>query len=303
MLPTFLVIGASRCGTTSLQQHLAQHPAIAMAPIKSPNFFVAGDELPSREGPALRAMARRWVRDPRTYERLFEGAAGAHAIGEVSPVYLQSLTAPEAIRKTFAEVKIVAVLRDPVDRAYAHYVGRLRDGLEKRRCFGTVVDAELSGPLPDDIAFGSYLGCSRYHHFLEPYFRLFPREHIRIYLFEELQSSMETLLADLFEFLGVEPRPVADTRKRHNETGEIEGRLERFLWTRSVRLRTALRPHLPGFLRDAGMSVFGRRLSKPPLDPDLRQRLADVFRSDVGRLEGLIQRDLSGWRHGAAALS
>ena len=85
-LPNFIVIGASRSGTTSLHHYLGQHPEIHMSPVKSPNFFVAGDAQPAWETAVLRAMARQWITDRDEYEQLFAGASGKHAIGEVSPV-------------------------------------------------------------------------------------------------------------------------------------------------------------------------------------------------------------------------
>lgn len=294
-LPTFLVIGASRSGTTSLQHYLGQHPQIHMSPVKSPNFFVAGDPIPAWEGETLRTMAGQWVTDRAKYEALFAGAREEVAIGEVSPVYLQSREAPRRIHETCPGARLVAILRQPVDRAYAHYLGRRRDGLEHREHFRDVVEAELARPLPDEVAFGSYLGCSRYHHFLTGYFDRFPREHIRIFLFEDLQADAGALLEDLFGFLGVDRTVRPDTSGRYNRSGVIEHPLRRFVWTRTVRLRTALRPYLPAAVRDAGRIVQGRRLVRAPLDPELRARLVRVLRPDVERLQDLVDRDLSGW--------
>ena len=82
----------------------------------------------------------------------------------------------------------MAILRDPAERAWAHYMGRKRDGLDTRERFrGGPRRAELAEGLPDDVAFGSYLGCSRYGHFLGRYFEVCsPGSKIRLYLFEEL---------------------------------------------------------------------------------------------------------------------
>ena len=203
-LPNFLVIGAGRSGTTSLHHYLRHHPEIFVCLEKSPNYFVSSEPMPSWENPRARAMARQWVSDRGAYERLFDGARNEKAVGEVSPVYLQALGAPRRIRAACPDAKIVAVLREPVDRAYAHFFGRRRDGLELRPDFEGVVEEELSRPLPDDVAFGSYLGCGRYHHFLKGYFDLFPRARIRVYLFEDLRADTGALLRDLFTFLGAE---------------------------------------------------------------------------------------------------
>ncbi len=302
-LPNFLVIGAGRSGTTSLHRYLGEHPDVFVPPGKSPNHFVAHERLPPWEGVALERMARQWVSDRRDYEALFDGVSGETAIGEVSPVYLQARSAPAAIRETCPDVRLVAILRNPVDRAYAHFLGRRRDGLERRTRFDEVVAAELARGLPDEVAFGSYLGCGRYHHFLKPYYELFAAERIRIYLFEDLQEEPAALLRDLFAFLGVDPNVAPDTTERHGRTGEIPNPALRFLWTRSVVLRTALRPHVPARLRDLALPVFARELTQPPLDPSLRAELLEVFRDDVERLGGLIGRDLSYWLSGSSTRS
>lgn len=294
-LPNFLVVGAGRAGTTSLHHYLGQHPDVYLCPEKSPNFFVSHEPLPEWEGPSLRQMAQQWVSDRREYEAFFDDVDGETAIGEVSPVYLQAASAPRRIHQTCPDIRLVAILRDPVDRAYAHYLGRRRDGLESRADFQEVVAAELSRPLPDDVAFGSYLGCGRYHHFLAGYYELFPEERIRVYLFDELEEDARGLLADLFEFLGVDSDFVPDTERRHAQTGVIRNPVLRFAWTKSVALRTALRPHLPASIRDAALPVFLPSLTRPALDPTLRAELIEVFREDVERLQALIDRDLSHW--------
>lgn len=294
-LPNFLVIGAGRSGTTSLHHYLAQHPEVFVCAEKSPNFFVSHEPLPPWEGASLRAMARQWITQPHEYEELFSGAGSCKAIGEVSPVYLQARSAPERIKARCPEVRLVAILREPVARAYAHFMGRRRDGLERRTDFSEVVREELSRPLPDDVAFGSYLGCGRYHHFLSGYFDRFPRAQIRIYLYEDLQTNPSALMADLFGFLGVDPTFAPDTTRSHGQTGVAVNPVARFLWTRSVHVRTVLRPWLPRAIRDRAAPIFMGRLARPALDPDLRRQLSGVFSDDIKRLQQLLNRDLSHW--------
>ncbi|MGH9383138.1 MAG: sulfotransferase family protein [Vicinamibacterales bacterium] len=294
-LPNFLVIGAGRSGTTSLHNYLAQHPDVFVCQEKSPNFFVSHEPQPPWEGPTLQAMARQWVSDAHEYEGLFKDARSCSAIGEVSPVYLQALSAPERIKAMCPEVRLVAILREPVSRAYAHYMGRRRDGLERRADFAEVVREELSRPLPDDVAFGNYLGCSRYHHFLRGYFDRFERERIRVYLFDDLQANPSHLVADLFAFLGVDQTFTPDMTRRFGQTGLPANPVARFLWTHSVKARTTLRPWLPRSIRDSAAPLFISRLSRPALDAGLRKRLSAVFSDEIDRLQQLLRRDLSHW--------
>ena len=145
------------------------------------------------------------------------------------------------------------------------------------------------------MAFGSYLGCGRYHHFLSPYYALFPRERIRVYLFDDLLTDAAGLLSYLFAFLDVDPEFAPGTEKRYAQTGVIENPLLRAFWTGSVGIRTTLRPYLPAAVRDVGRRVIARRLAKERLEPELRAELVEVFRDDIGQLQGLIGRDLGHW--------
>jgi hypothetical protein len=297
-LPSFLVIGAARSGTTSLHHYLGQHPDIYICPVNETNFFTLDADLPAADDPYLRHMRsiyKWWVRDLAAYEQLFDGVSGEAAVGEVSPLYMQTLSAPRSIRRLLAYPKLIAVLRHPVDRMYAQLMGMRREGDESRTDLRAVVRAELERGVPEDAAFGSYIAASRYHHWLRGYFELFSREQIRIWLFDDFRASPATVMAEMFQFLGVDSTFAPDTSKRHNATGIIKGPVRRFIWTRSARLRRTLRPYLPGFIRHAGEPLFAGDLVKPPLDPNLRSELCELFRDEIGRLEDLIGRDLGHW--------
>jgi hypothetical protein len=295
-LPNFLVIGASRSGTTSLHHYLGQHSDIFMCPRKSPNFFVAEDPLPLREGPVARQMAGQWICSREGYEALFSAARHETAVGEVSPVYLQSRAAPGRILETCPEARLVAILRDPAERAWAHYMGRKRDGLEARESFEDIIEAELEEGLPEQVAFGSYLGCSRYGHFLARYLDLFPRRQVEVFLFDELCSSPRNLMSRLFSFLGVDPSQSATISiSRHHRTGVIRGPVRRGIWTRSVALRTTLRPLLSEGIRRLAAPLFLSNLDKPELDPELRARINRALASDIELCQRLTSLDLAGW--------
>jgi hypothetical protein len=295
-LPNFVVIGASRSGTTSLHHYLGQHPDIYVSPRKSPNYFVAQDPQPGWENATLQAMAKQWISSREAYEAQFRGVTNERAIGDISPVYLQSIHTAKRIKETLApSTKFVAILRNPVDRAYAHYLGRRRDGLELVDDFNAIVDRELTGPLNEDIAFGSYIGCGRYHHFLKPFYEHFSADNIRVYLFDQLQKDSSGLLRDLFSFLDVDPDYQVDTAFSHNQTGIISNPLLRSLWTRSVGLRTRMRPYLPAFIRHTSRSMLAQQVSKPLLVADARQRISSALREDTQELQQLINMDLSNW--------
>ena len=251
-----------------------------MSPEKSPNFFIPYRDISFGDVAALRDMSRHWVSTRRDYEALFANVKDEIAIGEVSPIYLQTTSSPKLISEVCPEAKIIAILRHPVERAYAHYLGRRRDGLELRNSFSEVMESELSKPFPDEVAFGHYLGCSRYHHYLKRYFELFPARSIKIYLYDELIASPQGLMADLYDFLDVDPSFVPDFARR-NRSGYIANPMARYLWVQSVRIRTFLRPYLPLPLRDKVFDILAADLIRPELDLRLRDRLLASFAEDM----------------------
>ncbi len=297
-LPDFLVIGATRSGTTSLHHYLGQHPEVFICPINETNFFTLDRDIPASDDPYLerfRSISRRWFRDPAAYERLFEGVTDEAAVGEVSPLYLQTLSAPRSIRASIPEARLIAVLRHPVDRMYTQLMGGLREGRETRTDLRAIVREEMERGVPDSMAFGSYIAPSRYHHWLRPYFDLFPRRQLRVWLFDDFRASPPAVLAQMFRFLDVDDGFVPDTSRRHNATGIVASPIRRWIWTRSGGLRFLVRPELPGALRDAAQPLLAGKLRKPTLDPELRRELCELFREDVARLEELIDRDLGHW--------
>jgi hypothetical protein len=295
-LPNFLVIGAGRSGTTSLHHALGQHPCVYLPAVKAPSHFYCCDR-PLAGDPYLRAHTRHsFVPDPVAYERLFDAVRGETAIGEVSPVYLCTTAAAPRIAARLPGVKLIAILRHPVERAWARFVGRRRDGLERRTDFAQIVRDETRDPLPRDDAFGTYVASGFVHHFLTTYTARWPRERLRIHLFEELVSDPAALVAGVYGFLGVDPsfRPALETR--HNRSGGlIRSPWLRLLWTRTALLRAALRPYAPLRLRDAAFRAVTRELEAPPLDPSLAADLVELFRDDTEKLQDTIDRDLSHW--------
>jgi hypothetical protein len=295
-LPNFLVIGAGRSGTTSLHHYLGHHPQVFVPAVKSPGYFFCCDR-PAVQDATQRALTRHYfVADFDRYQALFDGVRDETAIGEVSPVYLATTRAAPRIASLLPHARLIAILRHPVDRAYARFVARVRDGLERRRDFAQVVEDERREGLIRDESFGTYIASGFCAHVLQTYFDRFPRSRIRVHLFEDFARDPAGVLSDLFAFLDVDRRVVVETATWHNRSGGvIRNPLLRFLWTRSSPLRVRLRSTLPGAVRDAAFRAFTRDLVTPVLDPRLRADLVTLFRDDIERTQRLLERDLSHW--------
>jgi hypothetical protein len=141
-LPNFLVIGAGRSGTTSLHHYLGQHPDIFVPAVKEPNFFAfMGEDI------VVVDHYDHWIRqnsitDLAAYKALFDRATAEHAIGEVSPQYLFNRRAPERIKALIPQARLIVILRNPADRAYADYIARFGNGWKTRTDFRSAISEE-----------------------------------------------------------------------------------------------------------------------------------------------------------------
>jgi hypothetical protein len=272
-LPNFLIVGAPKCGTTSLYQYLRQHPDVFMCPLKEPRYFPCFGVLPGEPE----------VRERTEYERLFEGVTSEHAIGEASPNYLHASEAPARIAAELPDAKIVVSLRNPADRAYSSSLGRTRRGVEQ-------------GPVPEALRPGNYyFDTSLYSDALARYFATFGRSRVKVILFEDFARDTAGVLRDLCAFLDIPSHISIDTRARHNVA-----LVPRWPAVDDAVLRaaTATRSLLPRSMRGSGITASLRRLwlrRPPPLPAAFRTTLLDAFEADIRRTERLIDRNLSSW--------
>ncbi|OGF53201.1 MAG: sulfotransferase [Candidatus Fraserbacteria bacterium RBG_16_55_9] len=293
-MPNFLVIGAAKCGTTSLYQYLKQHPQIYVTPIKETNFFALdGQQLDFRGPGDQEAKCRFSITDVETYRAQFQGVTTEKALGEVCPAYLYSPRAPERIQHHVPHAKLIAVLRNPVERAYSSYLMAVRVGRE-RLDFARALQEEPNR-IQNKWGWGHYVSMGFYYTQLKRYFDRFDPRQIKIYLFEDLSAGPLGILKDIFRFLEVDEAFAPDVSVRHNVTGIPRSRVLRVLNTRLFPLKEAVKPFLPVRVRQLMSELKNRDLVKLPLAPEMRKKLIEVYREEITKLQGLIQKDLSSW--------
>jgi hypothetical protein len=213
---------------------------------------------------------------------MFAGAKDELAIGEVSPQYIRCPTAAQRIRERIPHVKLVASLRNPADRAFSGFLMRTRRG--------EAVDSFYK----ELTAQSSHVKEGFYYHRLKRYLDLFPREQLKIYLFEEFKKDAGRIVKELFGFLGVDTRFALDTSVRHNPGAVPKFRLlNRLLYSPALaRIARSLFPGVKGPLKHV------RQLNlnpAPKLPGDLRAELVRIYREDILRVQELLDRDLSIW--------
>jgi hypothetical protein len=277
-LPNLVVVGGLKCGTTSLHHYLNLHPEVEMSRPKELNFFVAELNWP---------LGQEW------YASHFSGRVPVR--GESSPHYTNRPRfegVAERMRSVLGEVRLVYMVRDPIDRMLSHYLHNVGGGYDDR----TLTDA-FADP-------GSaYVTRSRYFFQLEPYLEAFGEGRIEIISSEELKADRAGTMRRTFAFLGVDPGFSSKQFEREWETGTAKGGGRFRLMDRAVRL-PGLRAvdrnfdRLPESLRWLVERVIhdpdSGAAPKPEVPPPLRQQLADLFRDDVARLERVAGRGF-GW--------
>lgn len=295
MLPNFLIIGAAKAGTTSLHAYLRQHPQVYMSPLKETNFFTFDGEPPRFGGPDGEVFARDSVYRMEHYARLFEDRTDEIAVGEASPRYLSVEGTAARIKRCLPAVKLVAILRNPADRAFSAFSMRRRDGWEACETLEQAIDQEPRR-LAEAWGGGIYRQSGLYARQLQHYYECFDRRQIRVYLYEDLVSAPDALFEDLFGFLGIDPRFRPEMSHRLNVSGVIRNPFLRVVWTRTHGLQRTIRPLLPKSTRQRISGFFtGLEKERLPFPPKQRKRLIDYYRDDVEQLQSLIDRDLSTW--------
>jgi hypothetical protein len=196
LLPTFIIGGAPRSGTTYLCEALARHPGIAMARpfIPEPKVFM----LPAASPDAY--LAR--------YRAFFPSAAAAQARGEKTSYYLESAEACSLIRHCLPDVRLVFIFREPVARAYSNYLWSRKNGLETLSFEEALaLNGRRPNPLGPEKAYVrpfDYLARGNYADLVSPYLDSFRRDQLGFFLFEDIAGRPADLLCRLHRFLGVE---------------------------------------------------------------------------------------------------
>jgi len=211
-LPNFLVIGAAKSGTTSFFDYLGQHPDIFISPVKEPNFFAFSGESSLDYHISDIPWVLGSVRNFEDYRGLFSRANSHNAIGEASGTYLFHPRAAERIHRFIPDAKLIAILRNPVDRAYSAWLMHHRRGKEKRPFKEILAMNEQ----PTRYYRGSYLEKGLYCQQLMRYFKYFDRDQIRIFLYDQLCDDPHSLVQETYSFLGVDSGFNADLSARHN---------------------------------------------------------------------------------------
>ena len=294
MLPNFLIIGAEKSGTTALYHYLKQHPDIFMPKIKEPDFF-AFDGLNTKfEGPG--EEGRMSINNIDDYASLFKTCTGQRAVGEASPIYLFEPKASKNIHKYIPNVKIISILRNPIERAFSSYLMLIRDNRETASDFLEALNLEKQRKEYNWAWNWQYREVGKYYVQLRRYFELFDQNNIKIYLYEDFEKDPLNVLRDIFSYLEVNEEFVPNMQRRHNVSGMPKSQLLHYMLTTKHPIKETIKKGLPHeWIKEITANIKLRNLYKPELNLETRNLLLKYYLEDVLKLAELLDRDLSTW--------
>jgi hypothetical protein len=296
MKPNFMILGAAKCGTTSLYHYLRQHPQVYMSEPKEPRFF----EMEYAKG-----MDFYW----HTY---FGGWAGEPAIGEASPRNLFLPYVPPRIKRELPGAKLIAMFRNPVDRAFSAWWMRYSLGVEKLT-FREAVQANLEqiasgftfagedgerlwreaihwGGTRPHVKYRWYLDMGYYALQLRRYLELFPDTQFKVLFFHDLRKAPHPVIQEVWDFVGVDPDfPLADT------TPQMVGIPKAGLPLLRMAQATGTQRLIPKRLRTWVAMVLSKHSHRPTIEPSMRDWLVAHYAQHNRDLERIVGRDLSFW--------
>ena len=296
MKPNFLILGAAKCGTTSLYYYLKQHPQICMAEPKEPRFF----EMEYAQG-----MDFYW----QTYfASVWDGEP---AIGEAAPRNLYLPYVGPRIKTEIPDAKLIVILRNPIERAFSHWWMTYSTGVEKLSFDAAMVanwqqlrdgvnfegeageslwrEAIHWGGSYRTVKYRWYLDMGYYAQQLERYLELFPSTQVKILFNDDLRKRTQDVLEDVYAFLGVDTGFTADT------TPQMVGLPQNALPLLRLAQLTRIQHLVPQSLRAKILALFRHQSRKQRLNSVTRVWLIEHYAPHNRALERLTGRDLVHW--------
>lgn len=286
-LPTFICPGVYKCGTTWLQDMLAQHPEVYLPDFKEVHFF--SDTHGER---AWEELGIDW------YRGLYRAARPGQQRGDISPGYMVDVRAAQRMAETVPRAKLIFALRDPAERAFAHY-NYLHEG---KHALPFTFDQLTRNPDLDPKGRWSILSHGFYAKNIAPFLAKYDRSRCHFALMDDLKRSPGAFLADVCTFLDIDPsfRPQG-LEERSNPARALRSR--RLYWLQ-YHVARQYEKHGLSWLRKSikatGLPRLVRRLNTRVLErrrmtPEQRARLVELYRDDIRALEGIIGRSLEAW--------
>jgi len=293
MLPTFILAGAPKCGTTSLWEYLQVHPDVCTCVMKEPKFFYGGiiniqePDSPKPNLPGNYNKGLPW------YQSLFRQCKTKNVIGEATGNYFSASESPQLIKKHLPDITLLFILRDPVERIYSHYWQEIRSG-NKLPNFNTLIQQH-------NPAFERYAYISKYQIHIQRYYKYFSKEQINIFLFDDLKNNPKKLIHEVYQTINVNPNFLPkNIGKQFNKR-----RMPYFYWVDKTLFRlsniyrTTIKQNPPRWLHQFALMMLNSnsKIRKfPPMSKSIRKDLVAKYEETIEFVETTLNRSLPSWR-------
>ena len=296
-LPNFLIIGAAKSGTTALYHYLKQHPDVFLTPIKETNFFALDGMNIDFKGPGdSEGVHRNSITNITEYSYQFSKYKNEKAIGEVCPSYLYSENAPKNIKKYIPDVKIIAILREPVDRAFSAWLHLTRD--KREYCsFDKALNNESRRIQENWAEIWHYKEQGMYYKQLRRYYDVFTKENIKVFFYNDFKNNPKKIYSEICDFIGVNNAFNVDMDQNHNRGGLSRNRLLYNLMMQNNFLKTIFNFFIRGsFRKRIKLFLDKRNLTSLRLDPNEKMKYKSFFEDDIRELEKLLKLRINNWK-------
>ncbi len=294
-LPNFLIVGAAKSGTTALYRYLEEHPGIYMSPVKEPRFITSNFLNFPFQGVGDEKVEAKIIKDWDSYYRLFSNAKEENCIGEASTdtLYYYKNSIP-FIKKYFGDVKIIIVLRNPVERAFSAFTHMLRDGRE-HLSFEQALQQEEIRKRENWEFIWYYKDAGFYYNQVKAFLDNF--SNVKVCLFDDLKKNPVKFVQDIYRFLKVDHSFVPTTiGMRFNMSGIPKSIILQRFFTHPNFFKDTVRVLIPKKLRlKIRTTLLKKNLKKPEIKPETKEYLKRLYKDDILKLQELLNVNLASW--------
>lgn len=300
LLPDVLVVGAPKAGSTAVHAALASHPGLFMSHPKEPKHFLCDDAPPApQHGPGDAHSRQEWIWRRDEYESLFRDAPEGTLRGESTPFYLWDHEAHARIAATVPHARLIAVVRDPVDRAYSNWTHLWSDGYEPVADFVAAAELEDERVAAGWAPFWRYIELGRYGEQLQHLYRHVPSDQVHVIRYRDLVDRPAETLGAVASFLDIDPAAFGEVRNENVSGWAPDTPLNRALRV-TVRAGASAGRHAPPQVwrtveRPLRAALRRGRTRRPELSTEERRRVQRHYVEDVELLSDLTGTDYRDW--------
>jgi len=294
MLPSFLIAGASKSGTTSLYSYIRQHPEIYMPYLKEIKYFSRIKNV---------GKYHKGIEWYKKYFKKAEELSDNVKCGEASVIYFDEPGTAELIKGTLPDVKLIFVLREPIQRAYSNYWQDRESGRKVKENFYDMIKSIewdnihrfRNNPYLPENRVWAYIWVSSYQKHLRRYFNLFERENILILLFQEIVNIDESIFKKIFNFLEVDDEFIPENIEKKNRSGTYKSKILQRILNSDLKEKFPIVNKTTYSIYQKLKSLNRKNFDYPPIDKDSAKILVNYFADKLHKIEALTERDLSHW--------